>query len=84
MMARDKLTALLSGVISLPAIAWLTKMAVIKPKKAAISIIPSMAMFTTPARSQYIPAIPPITNGVDTCSVVRIMLTMIKDAAICV
>ena len=40
------------------------KKSVVKPKQAAKSIMPSMAILTTPARSHQMPAKAPIASGV--------------------
>ncbi len=53
-------------------------MAASQPKKAAKSIMPSMPMLTTPARSQNTPESAPNVSGVATAIVVASILVMIN------
>ncbi len=53
-------------------------MAVSQPKKAAESIMPSMPILTTPARSQKTPESAPKVSGVATAIVVASILVMIN------
>ena len=58
-------------------------MAASQPKKADESIIPSMPMFTTPARSQKTPDKAPRVSGVATAMVVASMLVTINSGRCC-
>ena len=51
-----------------------------QPKKAAVSIMPSMPMLTTPDRSQNTPESAPSVSGVATAMVVASMLVMMTMA----
>ncbi len=53
-----------------------------KPKKAAPNIMPSMAMLTTPARSQNTPDSAPSVNGVATARVVAMNEAMILAGSV--
>src|SRR5688572_6919276 len=58
-------------------------MAASQPKNAAVNIIPSMPILTTPARSQKTPESAPRVRGVATAMVVASMLVMIRMGRCC-
>ena len=60
------------------------KKSVVKPKQAAKSIMPSMAMLTTPARSHQMPAMAPMASGVARrrlSATMVVMLVLVPAAA---